>query len=171
MCQHGANNPCRLSLGCVLGYWWSLDKDYTEKGSKSVKKVKRILVTSLLVWAWCFGNDQTWTSLKICGKVSGCWKILPDHLSWILGSWGSKVKNFMQKYLLWTVIRIWTRQTGFASWFSPNFLHGAFCISQFSPEVHIKILVPHQQVRASCSLPTRLDYRESLRIQFLLRDH
>jgi hypothetical protein len=59
MCQNGAKNPCRSLLDCVLGYWGSLDKNYTEKWSKSVKIVKRILVNSLLVWTWCFWYDQT----------------------------------------------------------------------------------------------------------------
>jgi hypothetical protein len=42
----------------VLAYWGSLGKNYTEKWSKSVKIVRRILVNSLLVWTWCFGDDQ-----------------------------------------------------------------------------------------------------------------
>jgi hypothetical protein len=74
MCQNGAKNPCRSLLDCVLGYWGSLDKNYTEKMVKSVKIVKRILVNSLLVFTWFFGDDQMWTSLKTCGKVSEWWK-------------------------------------------------------------------------------------------------
>jgi hypothetical protein len=70
MCQNGAKNPCRSLLDGVWVYWGSLDKNYTEKWSKTVEVVKRILVNSLLGWTWCFGDHGTQTSLKICEKVS-----------------------------------------------------------------------------------------------------
>jgi hypothetical protein len=41
MCQNGAKNPCRSLLDHVLGYWGSLDKNYTEKMVKKCQNSEK----------------------------------------------------------------------------------------------------------------------------------